>query len=76
MKFKNIHTQEIKRIDSPFLLTLLFGGFYFLFRGHLAAAVAYIICVVATAGISHLIFPFFAGLIVQRDYEKRGYVRI
>jgi threonine/homoserine efflux transporter RhtA len=55
------------------LWCLLFGFFYFAVKGAWRHALLGIIFAVLTAGISWLIYPFFAKKIVINHYRRMGW---
>lgn len=56
------------------LFCSLFGSFYFLFKGIYKHALLSFGLAIVTAGISWLIYPFFAPGIVRHSLEEKGYV--
>jgi len=57
------------------LWTLLFGALYFAYKGIWGHAILSIIIACLTMCISWLIYPFFAGKLIEDHYLKLGYER-
>ena len=55
------------------LWALIFGALYFAYKGIWRHFVIGLILGVCTAGISWLIYPFFAKGIVVKSYQKQGW---
>ena len=58
---------------ASFILTLLFGGFYFLARGSVRHFFLGLLLGLLTFGLSWLVYPFFAAGILRNMYFERGY---
>jgi len=58
---------------GPFFLCLLFGFFYFLFKGIYKHAIISVIVAICTVGIGWLVYPFFAPGIVRNYYIDKGF---
>lgn len=76
MKFQNTNNDYIETISAPFLWCLLFGIFYFLAKGVWGHAIISLILAMCTAGISWLIYPFFAKGIIRKKYLQNGWIEI
>jgi hypothetical protein len=77
MTFKNPangHTEAVPGL--AWLWTLLFGFIYLAIRGVWTHAVAGLVLALMTAGISWLIYPFFASGILRNHYLKKGWVEV
>jgi len=77
MKFKNPandYSEEISVI--VWFWMLLFGPFYFVFKGIWGHAVGSAVLVVLTGGIAWLIYPFFAKSIIRKHYLRHGWIEI
>jgi hypothetical protein len=61
------------RVSFAFLWCLLFGCFYFMYKGCWGHAILAFILGCCTLGISWLIYPFFAEKAVIDHYLKLGY---
>lgn len=73
IKFKNPSNGFIEESTYPWLWCLLFGTFYFIFKGiWIHAALSFIIAMF-TGGLSWLIYPFFAKRILLMHYNKIGW---
>lgn len=73
MYFQNPANGYIEQVSSPGLWTLLFGPFYFASKGVWTHAAIAVIAVGATAGLSWLIYPFFAKRIVRTNFLRKGW---
>lgn len=76
LKFKNPSNGYVESSSAPWLWTLLFCTLYFLVKGIWTHAIISLILVVVTAGISWLIYPFFARGIVEKSYLKKGWIKV
>jgi endogenous inhibitor of DNA gyrase (YacG/DUF329 family) len=61
---------------GPFLGALFFGCFYFLVKGSTKHFLGSALLAICTAGVSWLIYPFFAPGIIRKMYEDKGFVRM
>ena len=59
---------------DPFFPTLMLGPIYFIKHGIWTHAIISIILASITVGISWVIYPFFAGMIVRDHYLKKGWI--
>ena len=73
--FQHPHSGHvIKAVGNfPWLWTLLFGPFYFGYKGHVGHAILAFIAAFCTVGISMFIYPFFASGIVTRGFIEKGW---
>ena len=74
MYFQNPANGYIERVNLPFLWTLLFGPIYFAVRGVWTHAVVSFFLAMLTAGLSWLVYPFFAKGILETNYLRKGWV--
>ena len=74
--FKNPANGYIESSSNAWLWCLLFGIFYFLFKGIWTHAVIGFVLAVLTGGISWLIYPFFAKSIVINSYSRKGWIQV
>jgi hypothetical protein len=58
------------------LWCLLFGFIYFAVKGVWRHVLIYIVLTIITAGISWLIYPFFAKKIVENNYRRLGWQEV
>lgn len=65
---------RIEPVKLAWLWTLLFGVFYFAYKGVWGHAAFSIIAALATFGISWLIYPLFAGHAVRSHFERSGWI--
>jgi hypothetical protein len=75
MKLINAHDKVVETKYS-WLWVLLFGSFYFIYKGIWTHAVLSFIIAILTCGLSWLIYPFFANNIVTDFYYKNGYLNV
>lgn len=78
IKFQNPtngYIEEVNKFNSG-VWTLLFGCFYFMFKGIWVHALISFVLAIITGGISWLIYPFFAGGIVVKNYRQRGWIEV
>lgn len=65
--------------SKEWLWSLLFGAFYFAYKGIWIHFVIYLILAIATGGVGLIflwfIYPFFASTIVENHYLKNGWKR-
>ena len=73
MKFTNLQNGNTEECTSPWLWTLLFGPFYFLFKGIWTHAVISLVLSICTFGLSALFYPVFADIIVRNHYLRNGW---
>lgn len=73
MKFKNPTNDYVEEASFCGLWCLLFGCLYFAYKGMWGHAVINLILALCTMGVSHLIYPFFAGEAVRKHYLQRGW---
>ena len=76
MRFQRPGNGHIETIKNAWLWTLLFGVFYFAFRGIWTHAVVGFGLALLTGGFSWLLYPFFAERIVRAHYLHQGWVQL
>jgi VIT1/CCC1 family predicted Fe2+/Mn2+ transporter len=78
MPFKNPSNGYIEDYSSfgAFFLTLLFGPIYLAVKGVWTHVVASVFLALLTAGISWLIYPFFAPSIIRKSYLRKGWIEV
>jgi hypothetical protein len=76
MSFKNPSNGYIEEASAPWLWTLIFGCFYFAAKGIWTHFVVGFLLALFTAGISWLVYPFFARSIVRGHYGRKGWVEV
>ena len=77
MKFKNPSNGYVEEVSAvAWLWVLLFGTIYFAVKGVWTHALVSLILAVLTAGISWLVYPFFASGMMRRHYLKKGWVEV
>ena len=76
MKFTNPSNGYSVRATTPFtwLWCLLFGFFYFAYKGIWRHAIIGFLVAILTLGFSWLAYPFFASWIVRSHYRERGWL--
>lgn len=74
MKFKNPQNDYVEEVsDDTWLWALLFGGFYFAYKGIWIHFIIGLILAIMTFGVSWFIYPLFARSIVIAHYQKSGW---
>ena len=76
MIFENQQNGYREEANMPFLWCLLFGVLYFAVKGIWRHAFIAALAAILTAGVSWLVYPFFAGSIVRAEYLKKGWLEI
>ena len=77
MQFKNPTNDYVESISGfAWFWTLIFGFFYFAFKGVWRHAIIGFILGLCTAGVSWLIYPFFAKKIVANHYRRMGWIEV
>lgn len=77
MWYKNPKNGDIKSVGGlAWLWCLLFGPFYFLFKGNIMHFFLSLIGIVVTWGISHIIYPFFVYSINKNWYIHHGWAEV
>ena len=77
IKFRNPsnnYEEEVSR--NTWLWCLLFGCFFFVYKGVWIHAIIGLACAIATSGISWLIYPFFAKKIMINNYRQKGWIEV
>jgi len=74
--FQNPATGRVEIGSTPFswLWCLLFGPFYFAYKGVWQHALFWLIFTPLTGGLAWLIYPFFAGRFVRQWYDHAGWI--
>jgi hypothetical protein len=77
MKFKNPQNGHIEEASGlAWLWVLLFGCFYFMFKGIWIHAIISFVVAIITVGLSWLVYPFFANSIVTKHYLNNGWIPV
>lgn len=77
MKFKNPQNDYVEEVsDDTWLWALLFGGFYFAYKGIWIHFIIGLILAFVTFGVSWFIYPLFARSIVISHYQKSGWQEV
>lgn len=74
--FKNPQNGYIEKSDLCWLWCLFFCFFYLAYKGAWLHAIAGFFLALITAGISWLVYPFFAKNIVRKAYLRRGWQEV
>ena len=74
--FKNPQNGFTERVGAAWLWALLFGAFYFAWRGMWTHAIIGIILAIPTVGISWVAYAILAPKLVRRHYLTRGWVPV
>lgn len=70
---QNDYSVSISYINT-FILTLLFGVFYFAYKDLWFHVILGLVLAVLTYGLSWLIYPFFTYSILKKYYLKNGWI--
>jgi len=76
MRFQNPNNGYVEDVSAPGLWCLLFGPFYFAIKGAWAHALISTAVALVTCGLSWLIYPFFAGRVIERQYLRNGWTKL
>jgi hypothetical protein len=76
MRFENPANGYVEEVTYAPLWCLLFGCIYFAVKGVWTHAIAAAILAILTAGISWLVYPFFATDIMRTHYLRRGWIEL
>lgn len=76
MRFKNPANDYVEEIKNAPLWCLLFGCIYFAVKGVWTHAVAALLLAILTAGLSWLVYPFFATQVMRTSYLRRGWIEL
>lgn len=76
MQFENPSNGYVEEIDGAWFYSLLFGAFYFAYKGALMAAILGFVAAMFTFGLSWLLMPIFADDILRKSYLQRGWKEI
>jgi hypothetical protein len=74
IRFRNSANGYEEAVGTPWIWCLLFGCVYFAAKGIWTHAVAALLLALLTAGLSWLVYPFFARQIVETHYLRRGWI--
>lgn len=72
---QNGHKEGFNTIGA-FFYALLFAPIYFIYKGAWGAGIFAFVLAVMTAGLSHLIMPFFAKGILHNAYMRKGWKQV
>lgn len=76
MKFRNPSNNYEDDVGAAGLWCFLFGFVYFAVKGVWTHAVASLILAIMTGGISWLLYPFFAKQVVEKNYLRKGWIKV
>ena len=71
--FRNPTNNFVVKTSMCWLWALLFGPFYFGYKGLWGNVALGMIAGLLTVGLSWLIYPFFAGMLVRSRYREMGW---
>lgn len=74
--FRNPLTRESLDISKAWLWCLLFGVFYFLYRRAWTHAAISAVGALFTAGLSWIIYPFFARAVMRSQLTAKGWTAV
>ena len=72
--FRNPTNNYVENFSLAWLWCLLFGSFYFAFRGVWMHAILSAVLAIVTGGLSWLFYPFFARRILINHYLREGWI--
>ena len=75
-QFKNPSNGHVISSGTPFLWTLLFGAFYFAFKGIWKHFFLSVVAALLTLGLAWFVYPFFAAGIVRSHFLEKGWVEV
>ena len=73
MQFSHPLNEHTVTVRAPRFWTLAFGPLYLAYQGAWAQALISTIVFIVTAGVSWLVYPFFAPGIVRAAYLQTGW---
>lgn len=78
LAFRNPTTDQVTMVTrcASFWWTMVFGCFYFAYKGAWLWAGIGIVAALATAGWSWFVFPFFAYRIIVDSYRRNGWIEL
>lgn len=76
MRFQHPETGTIETNSAPWLWSLLFGAFYYAYKGTWGHAGLYMLAALCSGMLSHLVYPFFAARIIRSAYLNAGWIEI
>lgn len=74
MRFENPANGYVEAVSVPWLWCLLFGALYLAWHEAWFGVMLWIVVIPLTAGLAWLVFPFFAELIIRRQYLRSGWI--
>jgi hypothetical protein len=75
-RFRDPQTGYEENIEDAGLWCLLFGSIYFAVKGVWSHAVISLVLACSTFTLSWFVYPFFARGILERHYQRRGWVPV
>ena len=75
LKFYNPANNAEEEISKAWVWCLLFGPFYFAYKGVWPHAILSLFIAVVTGGISWLVYPFFTQRVMEKYYLHNGWQR-
>ena len=76
MVFENPQNSYTEQVDKAWLWCLLFGTFYFIYKGVWVHAAISFGMALMTSGLSWLIYPFFADKAIRKAYLQKGWKEV
>lgn len=73
MYYRDPHTGKVYTNNGACLWTLLFGGFYFLYKGMWKAAFLSLILSALSYGLAWPVIAFVSNVLVENFYLGKGY---
>jgi hypothetical protein len=75
-KFRDPQTGYEESIENAGLWCLLFGSIYFAVKGVWSHAVISLVLAFSTFTLSWFVYPFFARGILERHFQRRGWIAV
>ena len=75
-RFRNPSNGYEENVGPAWLWCLLLGPIYFAAKGIWSHVAISLLLLIPTIGLSWLIYPFFANLIVRKHYLRNGWVPV
>jgi hypothetical protein len=76
MQFENPANGYIEEVDGAWFYSLLFGCFYFAYKGAWMAAILVFIGSFFTVGLAWLLAPIYADDILRKSYLQKGWKEV
>ncbi len=74
--FRNPANNYEETVKLPWLWCFLFGFLYFAAKGIWTHVFISFFLAICTLGLSWLVYPFFASDIVEKNYLRKGWIKV